>query len=114
MNFLPRWYIPPHLRNKDRKPAVVVLKALGDEFGLSPGELRAKDKRRYEARARQIGWYVMSRHCKQMSLPMMARFFGRSDHTTALHGIRLIEQKITKGDQYIIETVERIEKAVRA
>lgn len=109
---LPKWYLDPHKRASGRLPASFVLKALAREFGLSPADLRTQRRRQYEVRARQIGWYVMSRNCKQMSLPMMARFLGRQDHTTALHGIRKIEMLIST-DKDIADSVRRVEDQVR-
>lgn len=57
------------------------------ECGLLPENIRARDRHRTIARARQVAFYVARLH--GLSLPEIGIGFGR-DHTTVLHGIRCV------------------------
>ena len=110
VSFLPSWYVPPHLRAKPRHPSSKVIDAVLSDFGISNFQLRGQCKTQKHCRARQISWYLMRRNCSQLSYAQMARMLGRSDHSTAFHGVKLIENLIGR-DPELAQQVKRIERA---
>ena len=70
------------------RPARVaaVVDATASQFGVSPEELLARDRRPQVARARQVAMYL-ARELTDESLPEIGRGFGGRDHTT-VHSAR--------------------------
>ncbi len=62
-------------------------------FGLSPEELLSSSRVTRVAWPRQVAMYL-ARELTDESLPAIGRHFGRRDHTTVIHAVRRIEQKI--------------------
>lgn len=112
MNFLPRWYVPPHKRMIKSLGATRIIEAVAIEFGLTTSEMRSACRKRHKARARQAAWYLIHRHCDHVTYPMMARMLGKKDHTTAMHGVATIGNLITRDDE-LAKALARIEQAVR-
>jgi chromosomal replication initiation ATPase DnaA len=110
VSFLPSWYVPPHLRAKPRHPSTKVIEAVLSDFGITRSQLRDRRKTQKHCRARQVSWYLMRRNCSQLSYAQMARMLGRSDHSTAFHGVKLIENLISR-DPELAQQVRRIEMA---
>jgi chromosomal replication initiation ATPase DnaA len=54
----------------------------------------------------------MSRNCGHMSYLQMANMLGRTDHSTAFHGVRVVENLIERDDEFAA-AVERVERALR-
>lgn len=51
------------------------------------------------ARARQVGMYL-ARELTPMSYPAIGRLFGKRDHTTVIHGVRLIERLMVEDAEF--------------
>jgi chromosomal replication initiation ATPase DnaA len=47
-----------------------------------------------------------------MSYLQMAKMLGRTDHSTAFHGVRVVESLIERDDEFAA-AVERVERALR-
>ena len=62
--------------------------------GLSILELRSQRRSRRLIDARQI-YYWLARKYTLQSYPAIARFMGGRDHTTAMHGQRMLQRRIT-------------------
>jgi chromosomal replication initiator protein len=67
-----------------------ILKAVADEFGLRPPQLREKSNARVISFPRQIAMYL-TKELLGSSLPEIGKLFGGKHHTTALHAISKIE-----------------------
>jgi len=85
--------------NHDRYPTMEnILKLICEVYGVSRTELFSDRRSRYITRPRQHFFLLCKKHTMR-SLPEMARFMGGRDHTTALHGIRLAQERLDKGDE---------------
>lgn len=111
MNMFPKWYVPPHIRRRQKRSASAVIQAVMSEFNIDKVNLTSNSRKKKPVRARQVAWYVMSRNCPHMSYPQMARILNRIDHTTALHGVRVVEH-LVKIDGDFAAAVERVELAL--
>lgn len=71
-------------------PEIVRVQAtVADYFGITRAELFKPCRRRSIARPRQIAMWIV-RQSGRYSLPEIGRAFGGRDHTTILHGVRLV------------------------
>lgn len=68
-----------------------ILKAVADEFGLKPAQLREKSNARAISFPRQIAMYL-TKELLGSSLPEIGKLFGGKHHTTALHAIAKIDR----------------------
>ncbi len=92
------------LRDSDRRASVEeIQRKVSEHFNIRLSDMIGPKRVRTIARPRQIAMYL----CKQMtarSLPDIGRRFGGRDHTTIMHGCRVIEDMI-KSDRQIAEDV---------
>jgi chromosomal replication initiation ATPase DnaA len=82
---------PPRLgpvRNLDS-----VVEAVSESYSYSVEELRSVRRQAPLARARMVGYYV-ARELSGYSYPVIARAFGRLDHTTVIHGVRRVQADV--------------------
>ena len=112
MKLYPSWYIPPHLRKAEKRSGASIIKAVVAEFGIDRETLTGTGRSRKIARARHVAWYAMSRNCPHISYPQMAKMLGRTDHSTAIHGVRLVENLVAR-DMEFAGIVERVERSAR-
>jgi len=68
-----------------------ILRAVADQFGLQPSQLKQKTNARSISYPRQIAMYIV-KELMQASLPEIGRMFGGKHHTTVLHSIQKIEE----------------------
>ncbi|MFB3814600.1 MAG: chromosomal replication initiator protein DnaA [Terriglobales bacterium] len=69
-----------------------IQKAVAEQFGLRPPEIKQKNNSRQIVYPRQIAMYL-AKHLTECSLPEIGRQFGGKHHTTVLHSIEKIEDK---------------------
>jgi chromosomal replication initiation ATPase DnaA len=112
MNMFPKWYSPPHIERRRRNSGSAVVTAVMNEFNIDKQSLISPSRSKKPVRARQVAWYVMSRNCGHMSYLQMAKMLGRTDHSTAFHGVRVVENLIER-DHDFAAAVERVERALR-
>jgi len=110
MNMFPKWYRPPPVQRTKRSGSSVV-KAVMNEFQIDKESLESNSRKKKPVRARQVAWYVMGRNCPHMSYLQMARMLGRSDHSTAFHGVRVVLYLLAIDDDFAA-AVERVEMAL--
>ena len=75
-----------------------IQRAVAEEFGLKPEQLREKSNARAIAYPRQVAMYV----CKEAlgsSLPEIGKAFGGKHHTTVLHAVNKIEKRRETDDE---------------
>jgi hypothetical protein len=91
-----------------RKPTIKeIRKCVSKHFNVSMNDLESSRRIAKIVLPRQIGFYLARRLTTQ-SLPEIGRRFGGKDHTTVLHGSRVIERKISE-DPKLAETVAALE-----
>ncbi|HXF89569.1 MAG TPA: helix-turn-helix domain-containing protein [Xanthobacteraceae bacterium] len=86
-----------------------IAQATADVLGLPRPALYGGTRCQQIVRARHIAWYVANR-CYGYSLSRIG-FRFRRDHTTVLHGVRLIERRLP-ADAELGETIARIRAAI--
>lgn len=67
-----------------------IIRAVGEQFGLQPAQLKMKSNERKIAYPRQIAMYL-AKELTGASLPEIGRAFGGKHHTTVLHSVQKIE-----------------------
>lgn len=80
-------------------------------FRLNPKELRSKRRLKKFVIPRQIAMYL-SKQLTTCSLIEIGEKFGGKDHSTVIHSIKKVEQKISK-DQYIKNVVDDLTRKIR-
>jgi len=74
-----------------------ILAAVSERFGVRPETLVGKRRTQAIAQPRQVAMYLM-RHLTELSLVEIGRFFGGRDHSTVIHAIRQVAERI-QGDE---------------
>jgi chromosomal replication initiator protein len=78
--------------SQTRKVSIeAIQKAVAEQFGLRPQEIKQKNNSRAIVYPRQIAMHL-SKHLTDASLPEIGRQFGGKHHTTVLHSIEKIEE----------------------
>lgn len=85
-----------------------VVDATANQFGLSPEELLARDRRPQVARARKVAMYL-ARELTGQSLPEIGRGFGGRDHSTVHSAVRSIGSAV-RADPELAMTVESLKR----
>ncbi len=78
-------------------PPPLIIEETAGYFQLSTGDLVSKSRSRPLTQARHIAMYLM-RECTGLSLVKIGEIFGGRDHTTALHGIKKVEDEMRSRD----------------
>jgi chromosomal replication initiator protein len=78
-------------------PPPLILEETANYFQLSTGDLISKSRSRPLTQARHIAMYLM-REFTGLSLVKIGEMFGGRDHTTALHGIKKVEDEMRSRD----------------
>jgi chromosomal replication initiator protein len=78
-------------------PPPLILEETATYFQLSTGDLVSKSRSRPLTQARHTAMYLM-RECTGLSLVKIGEIFGGRDHTTALHGIKKVEDEMRSRD----------------
>ncbi|MFZ1662556.1 MAG: chromosomal replication initiator protein DnaA [Paracoccaceae bacterium] len=101
------------LRASDRKITIEeIQRKVSEHFNIRLSDMIGPKRTRTIARPRQVAMYL----AKQMttrSLPDIGRRFGGRDHTTIMHGVRVIEEmKLT--DHQLAEDVELLRRLLES
>lgn len=67
-----------------------------DAFGVEERRLVAAGRRREIVIPRHATYFVLRQRFPEMSLPQLGRFMGGRDHSTILHGVRAIEERMAR------------------
>ena len=68
-----------------------IQRAVSDQFGLRPAEIKAKNNSHSIVYPRQIAMYL-AKQLTEASLPEIGRQFGGKHHTTVLHSVEKIAE----------------------
>ncbi|MEI6462553.1 MAG: chromosomal replication initiator protein DnaA [bacterium] len=87
--------------DKKRKDVKVqdVIKRVADEYGIMISEIKSARRTKETALARQICMYIL-REEYRYKLKQVANFLNKSDHTTIIHGVDKIKEKIQTEPQF--------------
>ena len=101
------------LRASERKATIEeIQRRVAEHYNVRLSDLIGPKRARPIARPRQVAMYL----CKQMttrSLPEIGRRFGGRDHTTVIHGVRRIEELMTK-DSQVADDLEMLRRSLEA
>jgi hypothetical protein len=84
------------------------LKVTAEHFGIALSDLLSERRTQPLVRRRQIAMYV-ARETTGRSLPFIGKHLGGRDHSTILHGVRVVEALIDAGD---VETKAAVDAIV--
>lgn len=95
----------------NRKPLTMrdILIVVCKYYHVTSAEIKGSLRSPYYVRPRHVFCYLAMRHCP-ISYPIAGRFLGGRDHTTILHAVRKIKERMTVDDELkrTIETLEKI------
>lgn len=89
-----------------------VIEAVCDVLRMPAIALKERTRRRRIAQARWICWLLVKRFCRDVSLKEMGQMFGRYDHTTVMHGLRVIVDDMAQ-DEILNHHVESIAARIK-
>jgi len=73
-----------------RITARTVLTLVANHYEVSYAEITGPSRLRRISLPRQVAMYLIRKHCPHMSYPRIGELFCGRDHTTAMHGERVI------------------------
>ena len=83
---------------------------MAEHFGVSPTDIASKKRTAELVQPRQVVMYFC-RELTSNSLQNIAKAIGKKDHTTVLHGIEKITEKM-ENDEELKNTVDIIRKKI--
>lgn len=89
-----------------------VVKTVADRFQLKVADLKSKRRTRTIVFPRQLAMYLC-RTLTDSSFPEIGRQFGGKDHSTVIHAVKQINERIRQ-DPQLKATVDTLIKAIRA
>lgn len=92
---------------RELSPALIIY-VVAEHFNISKEDITSKKRNSEYVLPRQIIMYLC-RHLTDTSLQMIASYLGKKDHTTVIHGVEKIEEKI-KTDEDLENKIETIKK----
>jgi chromosomal replication initiator protein len=101
------------LRASDRKITIEeIQRKVSEHFNIRLSDMIGPKRTRTIARPRQIAMYLAKRLTTR-SLPEIGRRFGGRDHTTIMHGVRVIEE-MKAADVQMAEDVEMLRRLLES
>lgn len=86
----------------------LIIDVVAEHFNISKEDITSKKRNSEYVLPRQIIMYLC-RHMTDSSLQMIAAYLGKKDHTTVIHGVEKIEEKI-QTDEDLKNKIETIQK----
>ena len=87
---------------------LLIINVVAEHFNISKEDITSKKRNSEYVLPRQIIMYLC-RHLTETSLQTIASLLGKKDHTTVIHGVEKIEDKI-KTDEDLANKIETIKK----
>src|SRR5215470_16862212 len=102
------------LRDRGNRAITIesIQKAVCDFFRIRPNDLRSKRRTRTVALPRQVAMYLCRRYT-DASFPTIGERFGGRDHSTAIHAVQVVEQRI-KDDPTFRAALERLQRTLES
>ncbi|MDR2542672.1 MAG: chromosomal replication initiator protein DnaA [Treponema sp.] len=88
-----------------------VIRVVAESFGLTPNDLKGKKRTQNIAFARQLAMYI-GRRMTDYSYTEIGQDFGGRDHSTVLHSINKIEDKLIT-DSTLESTIESLKRSIK-
>jgi len=82
------------------RPIALVQSRVAAAHHVPVAAMRSPRRRPDWVEARHVAMYLAYATVPNASLPMIARAFGKFDHTTALHAVRKIERRMAQDPAY--------------
>lgn len=73
---------------------------VAEMFGIEPWLMAAAARPVYVTEARQAGYWIVRRVFPELSFAMVGILYGGRDHSTVLHGLKVIDQKRTRSPTF--------------
>ncbi len=86
----------------------IIINVVAEHFNISKEDVTSKKRNSEYVLPRQIIMYLC-RHLTDTSLQMIASLLGKKDHTTVIHGVEKIEDKL-RIDEDLANKIETIKK----
>lgn len=96
-------------KKKEITPSFII-EVVAEHFGISPEDIASRKRTAELVQPRQIVMYLC-RQLTQASLQNIAKAIGKKDHTTVLHGIEKITEKM-ENDEELKNKVDIIKKKI--
>ena len=97
------------LRSSERKVTVEeIQRKVAEHYNIRLSDLIGPKRLRTIARPRQVAMYL-AKHMTTRSLPDIGRRFGGRDHTTIMHGVRVVE-KLREDDSQLSEDIDLLKR----
>lgn len=96
-------------KKKEITPSFII-EVVAEHFGVSPEDIASRKRTAELVQPRQIVMYLC-RQLTQASLQNIAKTIGKKDHTTVLHGIEKITEKM-ENDEELKNKVDIIKKKI--
>lgn len=88
----------------------MIQKAVSEEFGLKPGQLKEKTNAKMISYPRQIAMYL-AKELTDASLPEIGRAFSGKHHTTVLHSVKKIDG-LRRTDSDLDRLIHRLSNSI--
>lgn len=95
-------------RNNRELTIEIIQNAVCDFFHIRMNDIRSKKRMRTIVLPRQLAMYLCRRHTRA-SFPIIGDRFGGRDHSTVIHAVQIIEQRM-RNDESFRATVDQIER----
>jgi chromosomal replication initiator protein len=89
----------------------VIIRVVADYFSLTPKDLTSKKRSQNIVYPRQLAMYI-GREMADYSTTMLGEFLGGRDHTTVMHSIKKIEDKLLT-DPSLEPTIDSIKQNIK-
>jgi hypothetical protein len=74
----------------------IVIRIVAQEYELDPKAILSRDRVQSVVGPRQIAMWIVKRLSPTRSLPRIGKSFGGRDHTTVLHALRTVDDKLSR------------------
>ena len=88
-----------------------IIRAVAEDFGLTPNDLKGKKRSQNIAFARQLAMYI-GRELTEYSTTELGQDFGGKDHTTVMYSISKIKDKLLT-DPTLETRIESIKRSIK-
>ncbi|MCL2110046.1 chromosomal replication initiator protein DnaA [Microgenomates group bacterium] len=90
-----------------RKNPIDILRCVSDYFGVKPAAVRGQRRMREIVVPRHITMFLMKTELN-FTYVEIGKWFGTKDHTTAMHGIKRVNERLASGDEEMSGWVEEL------
>jgi chromosomal replication initiator protein len=88
-----------------------IIRVVAENFGLTPNDLKGRKKSQNVVFARQLAMYI-GREMTDYSTTEIGQDFGGKDHTTVMHSIKIIKNKLITNPA-LEPTVDNLKRSIK-